>query len=57
MGKDYRYMVKKYFHPPYSYSLRANENFPVYRYAGALLLLSESLIRQGKNSEHDSGIG
>lgn len=50
-GKDYRYMVKKYFHPPYSYSLRSNENFPVYRYSGALLLLSESLIRQGKFSD------
>ncbi|MDY9918467.1 MAG: RagB/SusD family nutrient uptake outer membrane protein [Proteiniphilum sp.] len=50
-GKDYRYMVNKYFNPPYTYSLRANENFPIYRYAGALLLLSECLVRQGKGSE------
>lgn len=50
-GKDYRYMVKKYFNPPYSYTLRSNENFPIYRYSGALLLLSETLVRQGKNSE------
>lgn len=50
-GKDYRYMVNKYYHPPYTYSLRTNENFPIYRYAGTLLLLSESLVRQGKNSE------
>lgn len=50
-GKEYYYMVKKYFHPPYTYSLRADENFPIYRYAGALLLLAENLVRQGKNSE------
>lgn len=50
-GKDYHYMVNKYFHPPYTYSLRTNENFPIYRYSGALLLLSESLVRQGKSSE------
>ena len=50
-GKDYRYMVNKYFNPPYTYSLRAHENFPIYRYAGALLLLSECLVRQGKESE------
>lgn len=50
-GKDYRYMVKKYYHPPYTYSLRANENFPIYRYSGALLLLSECLVDEGKASE------
>jgi len=50
-GKDYRYMVKKYYHPPYTYSLRANENFPIYRYAGTLLLLSECLVQEGKASE------
>lgn len=50
-GKSFYYMVKKYFHPPYTYSLRAIENFPIYRYAGALLLLSESLVQQGKSSE------
>lgn len=50
-GKDYRYMVNKYFHPPYAYSLRSVENFPVYRYSGALLLLSECLVQQGKGSE------
>lgn len=50
-GKEYRYMVNKYYHPPYTYSLRTDENFPIYRYSGALLLLSESLVMQGKNSE------
>lgn len=50
-GKDFRYFVKKYYHPPYTYSLRADDNFPVYRYSGALLLLSEALVKQGKNAE------
>lgn len=50
-GKDFRFFVKKYYHPPYQYSLRADDNFPVYRYAGALLLLAESLVKQNKNNE------
>lgn len=50
-GKTYRYMVKKYFHPPYTYSMQATENFPIYRYSGALLLLAECLVQQGKGSE------
>ena len=50
-GKDFRYFVKKYYHPPYTYSLKADDNFPIYRYAGALLLLSEALVKQNKNDE------
>lgn len=50
-GKSFRYFVKKYYHPPYTYSLRADDNFPVYRYAGALLLLSEALVKQNKKAE------
>ncbi len=50
-GKAFRYMCRKYYHPPYTYSLKAKENFPVYRYAGALLLLSECLVQEGKASE------
>lgn len=50
-GKDFRYFVKKYYHPPYAYSLKADDNFPIYRYAGALLLLSEALVKQNKNDE------
>lgn len=50
-GKDFRYFVKKYFHPPYSYALKTGDNFPVYRYSGALLLLAECLVEQGKNGE------
>jgi hypothetical protein len=50
-GKAFRYFVKKYYHPPYSYGLRTGDNFPVYRYGGALLLLAECLVEQGKNGE------
>jgi hypothetical protein len=50
-GKGVRYFTKKYYHPPYNYALRCGENFPVYRYGGALLLLAECLVEQGKNAE------
>ena len=45
------YWVRKYYHPPYKYSRRAGDNFPIYRYGGALLLLAECLVDQGKNAE------
>lgn len=50
-GKSFYYFIRKYYHPPYQYSLRAGENFPVYRYAGALLLLAENLVAQNRNAE------
>jgi len=50
-GKAFRYFVKKYYHPPYNFALRTGDNFPVYRYGGALLLLAECLVEQGKNAE------
>jgi hypothetical protein len=50
-GKSFRYFTKKYYHPPYNFGLRAGDNFPVYRYSGALLLLAECLVEQGKNAE------
>ncbi|MDR2919766.1 MAG: RagB/SusD family nutrient uptake outer membrane protein [Tannerella sp.] len=50
-GKAFRYFTKKYYHPPYNYGLKAGDNFPVYRYSGALLLLAECLVEQGKNAE------
>lgn len=50
-GKAYRYFVRKYFHPPYSNALKTGENFPIYRYSGALLLLAECLVEQGKANE------
>ena len=50
-GKAFRYFSNKYYHPPYNYASRAGDNFPVYRYSGALLLLTECLVEQGKNAE------
>jgi hypothetical protein len=50
-GKGFRYFVKKYHHPPYRFASRTGDNFPVYRYAGALLLLAECLVEEGKNAE------
>lgn len=50
-GKNFYYFIRKYYHPPYQFSLRAGENFPVYRYAGALLLLAENLVAQNRNAE------
>lgn len=50
-GKNFYYFIRKYYHPPYQFSLRAGENFPVYRYAGALLLLAENLVAQNRNTE------
>lgn len=50
-GKSFRYFVSKYYHPPYTYAGRTGDNFPLYRYSGALLLLAESLVEQGKDAE------
>jgi hypothetical protein len=50
-GKAFRYFARKFYHPPYNYSWKAGDNFPVYRYGGALLLLAECLVEQGKNGE------
>lgn len=50
-GKDFLYFVRKYYHPPYQFSKRAGDNFPIFRYSGALLLLAENLVEQNRNSE------
>lgn len=50
-GKNFYYFIRKYYHPPYQYAGRAGDNFPVYRYAGALLLLAENLVAQNRNAE------
>lgn len=42
--------TKKYWHP-YTIAGRANDNFPVYRYAEALLNLAESLNELGRTPE------
>ncbi|WP_221420389.1 RagB/SusD family nutrient uptake outer membrane protein [Fulvivirga sp. M361] len=50
-GKVYYYFIKKYLHPPYAIEWNTDDNWPVYRYSGALLLLAECLVKQDKNGE------
>lgn len=45
-----RPFIKKYLHP-HTIANQTNDNWPVYRYAEALLLLAESLNEQGKTNE------
>ncbi len=45
------YMIKKYFHPPYSIAFNTPDDFPIYRYSGALLLLAECLVDENKAAE------
>ena len=47
-GKDYHYFTNKYYHPPYTFGSQAGDNFQVYRYADALLLLAECLVEQNR---------
>jgi len=42
------YMIKKYFHPPYSIEFNTPDDWPVFRYSGALLLLAECLVDENK---------
>lgn len=50
-GLSYYYFIKKYLHPPYQVDWNTDDNFPVYRYSGALLLLAECLVAEGKAGE------
>lgn len=50
-GKVYLPFIAKFLHGPYSKPSNTGENWPVFRYADALLLLAESLVEQNKNSE------
>ncbi|MFD0763251.1 RagB/SusD family nutrient uptake outer membrane protein [Mucilaginibacter lutimaris] len=50
-GVNFYYFVKKYLHPPYQVDWNTDDNFPVYRYSGALLLLAECLVAEGKAGE------
>ncbi len=43
------YMIKKYFHPPYTIEFNTPDDWPVFRYSGALLLLAECLADENKN--------
>src|SRR5690606_40332013 len=45
------YFVNKYNHGPYAIEFVSGENWPVFRYADALLLLSECLVEQGLAEE------
>ncbi|WP_394331862.1 RagB/SusD family nutrient uptake outer membrane protein [Arachidicoccus rhizosphaerae] len=43
--------IKKYMHSPLPATSGSSDDFPIYRYSEALLLLSESLNEQGRPSE------
>lgn len=47
-GLVYYPFVSKYLHGPYSIPNSTGQNWPVFRYADALLLLAENLVAQGK---------
>ena len=47
-GLGYYYFIKKYLHPPYQVEYNTDDNWPVYRYSGALLLLAECLVDENK---------
>ncbi|WP_114938812.1 RagB/SusD family nutrient uptake outer membrane protein [Mucilaginibacter endophyticus] len=50
-GLGYYYFIKKYLHPPYQVEYNTDDNWPIYRYSGALLLLAECLVAENKNGE------
>lgn len=50
-GKVYFPFVSKYLHGPYTRPNNTGENWPVFRYADALLLLAECLVQQNKNND------
>jgi len=50
-GTTYYYFINKYLHPPYTVEYNTDDNWPVYRYSGALLLLAECLVSQNKSAE------
>ena len=48
-GKASTPFIKKYVHGPYVAANNANDNWPIYRYSEALLLLAEAQNEQGKS--------
>ena len=50
-GLGYYYFIKKYLHPPYQVVFNTNDNWPVFRYSGTLLLLAECLVDENKPTE------
>ncbi|MGN8068599.1 RagB/SusD family nutrient uptake outer membrane protein [Mucilaginibacter sp. 22184] len=51
VGLAYYYFIKKYLHPPFQVEYNTDDNWPVYRYSGALLLLAECLVAEGKAAD------
>lgn len=49
--EEYQYFINKYIHAPYETEWDTPENWPIFRYAGTLLLLAENLVQQGRESE------
>jgi hypothetical protein len=47
----YFYFINKYLHPPYTVEFNTDDNWPVFRYSGALLLLAECLVAENKSGE------
>lgn len=50
-GVTYNYYINKYIHPPYTVEYNTDDNWPVYRYSGALLLLAECLVSENKAAD------
>lgn len=50
-GKFYYPYVSKFVHGPYALPNNTGENWPIFRFADALLLLAENLVQQGKNEQ------
>jgi len=50
-GETAKLFAKKYLHPPYQQVFNTNDNWPVYRYADALLMLAESLNETGASAD------
>lgn len=48
-GKSYTPFIKKYIHPPFVATVNSNDDWPIYRYSEALLLLAEAQNEQGKS--------
>jgi hypothetical protein len=48
-GKSYTPFIKKYTHPPFVATTNSNDDWPIYRYSEALLLLAEAQNEQGES--------
>ncbi|WP_214073023.1 RagB/SusD family nutrient uptake outer membrane protein [Mucilaginibacter sp. dw_454] len=48
-GKSYTAFIKKYIHPPFVATTNSNDDWPIYRYSEALLLLAEAQNEQSES--------